>query len=236
MDHVGRYRLGLAALGLLACSVDARQLEPATGSAGSFMRDPGDGAGGDGNAAGGDGAGPSDLVDGCADLDTDGVGDCTVTLVENPSFTTDVSGWTADGTSAWAWDPMNALDDAPSGSGKLSAGTLRGSATQCVSLAAEGQVVIAYANVLVEEGDGSSANQADIEVSFFASDDCSGAPSGSFDTPPNKAAGAWAVVQAGGLPAAPIGSLAVALTAIKATDASAVTVYFDNVMVKAKAP
>ena len=37
------------------------------------------------------------LVDGCADLDTDGIADCKATLVKNPSFTSDANGWTPAG-------------------------------------------------------------------------------------------------------------------------------------------
>ncbi|HTQ05648.1 MAG TPA: hypothetical protein VMI54_17420 [Polyangiaceae bacterium] len=233
MDAVRFGSLALVTLGLFACSVDDRRLEAAGAAASSFTGASGDGEGGEGNP-GGTGSAPSDLVDGCADLDTDGVADCTVTLVENPSFTSDVDGWTPVGDAAWSWDPLNALDDTPSGSGKLTVDTPRGSAAQCVPLSVSGELVIAYTDVFVEAPDSGAMNQGDIGVTFFPSGDCSGTSSGSFDAPPSIALGQWVVVQAGGNPGIAIGSISVALTAIEAAGETQATVYFDNVMVRAK--
>ncbi len=232
-DFIRIFSFGTLLL-LAGCAVDDRQLSPAGGATGPITSDPGDGSGGDGNP-GPTGATPDRLVDGCADLDTDGVGDCTVTLVQNASFTSDVSGWTAGGDAAWVWDPLNALTDSPSGSGKLTVDTPRGSATQCVSVSSSNELIIAYVNVFVEPPDDGSMNQGDVSVSFFASADCSSAVLGSFDAPPSIVMGQWAVVQAGGLPTTAINSISVALTAVKSDTAALATVYFDNVMLKTKA-
>jgi len=194
----------------------------------------GDDTGGDGNG-GTTPPAPSTLVDGCADLDTDGVADCTVTLVQNPSFTSDVDGWTAMAGATWMWDPQNALDDTPSGSGKLTVETPRGSAVQCVPLTSTNEIIVAWANVFVEPPDDDSAhNQADVSATFFTSSDCSGVTAGSFEAPASDVKGAWSVVNAGGVPLMPIGSVSVALNAIKDTPAASASVYFDNVMLETK--
>jgi hypothetical protein len=225
------------ALGLVGCAVDDRHLEEGgAGAAGPLVVDPSGNSGGVGDGSAGGSSSPSDLVDGCADLDTDGIADCTTTLVENPTFTSDASGWTPVADAEWAWDPKNALDDTPSGSGRLSAGTPRPSAVQCVAIAGQ-QLVIGYVSVFVEAPDDTaSANQAELDVSYFASSDCSGPITGYFDAPPSAMMGAWTTVHAGSLSPTTTASALVALTGVKADDAATVTAYFDNVMVKTKAP
>lgn len=225
--------LSAVTLGCLACSVDDRQLVPADSGPPPLGRNDGPASDGSTPLTSPD---PTGLVDGCADLDTDGVGDCTVTLAQNPSFASDTSDWTAAASVSWAWAAHNALDDVPSGSGKLVVETPRGSATQCVTVASSHEVVIAYASVFVEPSDdGASLNEADVSATFFASTDCSGASVGSFEAPPSAVLGAWTVVQAGGYPATPIGSISLALNAIKDSAAPAVTAYFDNVLLRTKA-
>src|SRR5690349_6177499 len=99
------------ALCVCACSLDTRQLSGAAGGAGMQSTGGSGGASG-GTPDGGAGAATSsDLVDGCADLDTDGVADCTVTLVSNASFTSDVSDWAPVGDASLTWDSQNALSD-----------------------------------------------------------------------------------------------------------------------------
>ena len=182
------------------------------------------------------------LVNGCADLDTDGVADCTVTLVENPTFASDVESWAAVETATLAWDGQNALSDTPSGCALLTAtgasdidGSVLFRASQCVAVPAN-HVVIAYANARIAEGaTAEDAAQAELEVSFFDGEDCSGEPNGHFFTPP-AAADAWVTIQAGGLSGPGTTSASIALVGIKPYRADALSVCFDNVMVKAKAP
>lgn len=238
---LGRSSLAAVTLGLCACALDERQLLPASGDggaaagrlvAGEAGASEGQAAGGEGSLGGSSGA-AGDLVDGCADLDTDGVADCTTTLLENPTFTSDVSGWTATGGAELTWDPKNALSDLPSGSAKLSATSRLASAWQCVSLGGE-QLVIAYASAFVEAADVSAGAQ--LEVSFFAAGDCSGEREGYFETPPSAVADAWTTIQAGGLSKATTRSVSIALVGIKPASASELSAYFDNVMLKAQQP
>jgi hypothetical protein len=236
------------ALALSACALDDRQLELAPeeeGSGASGGEDPGAGGGGsdgEGGTAGTGGTGDMNgLVDGCADLDTDGVPDCTTTLVKNPSFASDVAGWTALTNATLTWDPRNALDDLPSGSARLGTGPVPASAprvgaTQCVALAGS-QLVIAYASAFVEAtGDAADSAGAAIEVSFFESADCSGKVNGFFGTPPGTVTDAWTTIHAGGLSKDATQSILVALIANKAALTTEVSAYFDNVMLKAKPP
>jgi len=182
------------------------------------------------------------LVNGCADLDTDMVADCTVTLVKNPTFKSDVVNWTAVDPATLAWDARNALGDTPSGCALLTAtgatdldGSVFVRATQCVAVPPN-QIVIAYANAAVAPGTGSTqAVEAELEVSFFDGEDCAGQSTGQFATPPTSAAG-WATIQAGTLSGAATTSASVALVGVKPFRADALSVCFDNVMVKAKPP
>src|SRR5262245_41663274 len=189
---VRRCALLTLTLGVCACTIDDRKLEPALeddGVAGAFAgRDAATGSGG---GAGATGTPDSALVDGCADLDTDGIADCETTLVQNPSFTSDVSGWTAQGDAKLFWDPKNELEDLPSGSAMLSAGTRRASASQCVALSGA-QLVIAYASAFVQApGDADKPATANLEVSFFQGNGCAGASNGYFETPASAGIGSW---------------------------------------------
>lgn len=176
------------------------------------------------------------LVDGCADLDTDGAPDCKVTLVMNPTFASDASGWIPIDDADLSWDPKNALSDLPSGSAKLSTTALRSSAVQCVVLEGE-RLVIAYASAFVEPPIvPSDPNEAELEVSFFGSDDCSGERTSYFRTPPSSRTGAWTTIQAGGISKPTTHSLSIELVGARAPAAAALTAYFDNVMLKAVDP
>jgi len=230
-------------LGLLACSVDDRALSNhpgpvsagGAGKSGASSTDSA-GAGGDEGGAGDRGFSGEGLVDGCADLDTDGIADCEATLVENATFKSDVDGWTALGDAKLSWEPENALGDLPSGSAKLRAGLARASAYQCVPLEGK-QLVIAYASAVVEPGDDpEEPPQALLEVTFFQGDGCSGMIDGYFETPPGSSSEAWSTIQAGNLSKDTTRSASVALVGIKPDSSSELGIYFDNVMLKAQAP
>jgi hypothetical protein len=246
-----------------ACSVDERTL--AGGSAGGRFPDGGTGdrpsddggktsTGGSSSSASGsssggktptagtggsgDGGQPSDdgLVNGCADLDTDGVGDCTITLVKTPTFTEDVSGWAAMGDATLSWDVKNALADAPSGSAKLRAITTRAAAQQCLPLDGR-KLVIAYANAfVVEAADDEHPLQAQLAVSFYDQASCAGEASGFFETPPSTQSATWVTIQAGGLSDESSRSMSISLVGVKPTAEAKLEAYFDNVMLKAQEP
>jgi hypothetical protein len=240
--------LGISAL---ACGVDDRMLRPSAGTDGGTT-DGGDGAsrphGGAGGAgsdmnAGGEAATPPSLpplVDGCADLDTDGVADCSVTLVKNATFQSDTSGWTGVAGSSLAWDAKNAVGDDPSGCALLTAqgstnidGTSLFRASQCVPVT-ENQLMIAYANAWVEASAVDDPARAALQVSYFAAEDCSGTATGYFVTPPSAAQGAWVTIQAGGVTDAGTQSVSVELVGVKPNRAESLNACFDNVMVKTK--
>jgi len=248
-------------LGLLACALDDRVLRPTdTGAAGESAarggspdgnageraeagtagadEDPRGGSGhgmsGKGGSSNGQG-GRAPLVEGCADLDTDGVADCTITLVSTPSFESDVSGWFPIGDAELSWDPKNALNDEPSGSAKLSGRPPLVQATQCVPIDAE-KLLIVYASAFVETKENADDAQAVLEISYFASDDCTGVFEGFFETPPSSETNAWTTIHAGSLSPPTTRSVSVTLVGGKARDATTQSVYFDNVMLKAQDP
>jgi hypothetical protein len=229
-------RAGALLLLLCACSSHDQAGAPAPGHGeiGAAAGAPADETGSEGGLGGA--ASSSDLIDGCADLDGDGVADCEATLVENPTFTRNVRSWKALGDAELSWASKNALDDRPSGSAKLSDNTPFASAPlsqaiQCVPSAGE-TLMIAYANAFVDPGDADESPEAELAVTFFDSDDCSGEAGSYFETPPSSVAGAWTTIQAGGLTSETTRSVSVALVGVKAKAASELTVYFDNVMLK----
>jgi hypothetical protein len=230
------------ALGLPACPVDERRLVPAptevstAGSASAAGGSEGEG-GSSGDAAGSSGEG---LVDGCADLDTDGVGDCGTTIVENPTFAEDVDGWKAAGGATLRCARKNALADLPSGSAEVTVqtpelGFRRVMAAQCVRLDGE-WLVVAYASAFVEPTeDAGDPVRAQLEVNFFEGEDCAGRSDGFFETPASSRMGEWTTIQAGGVSRSSTRSLSIALVGVKAASGSELAVYFDNVMLKANA-
>jgi len=234
-----RWLFGAAALIAAACGIDTRALDPDPSSAG-------DGSAGAPpetvTALAGQGGVPDTApasASGCADLDTDGVPDCDTTLVEDPAFTADVSGWTALGEATLRWAHKDSLGDGASGSALLGDDTPveevpRASAFQCVPLAGSA-LVVAYASAFVEPiDDVDDQPQAELEVTFFDGDDCSAESGGFFETPPSTVAGGWATVQAGGLSPDTTNSVGIALVGIKAPSSAELHVYFDNVMLKAE--
>lgn len=250
----------LACLGISACTLDTRTLHrDATTSAGAG-RDPG-GAGssatgsgasaGSGVDASSGGTGTTDpssnagsgvsplppLVDGCADLDSDGVADCKVTLAKNPSFETDVAEWKAVDGASLTWDSDNALADTPSGCARLRAGADSDSiyrASQCVAVPAD-QIIIAYANARVDVASaGTQMVHAELEVSFFDDPDCGGKSTGYFATPPSEASKDWVIVQAGSPSGPKTAAVSLSLVGIRPDPTNQQSVCFDNVMVKAK--
>lgn len=228
----------LPLLVVVACALDERELRPKRSTSGQNATQ-GTGDGENAEATDDPSTEPNEgivLVDGCADLDTDGVADCMATLVTTPSFTSDVEGWSAVDETALEWDSKNASSDKPSGSAKLSGQLTTLRAMQCVPLSGK-QVVIAYASAFVEaDEDDEDGTRALVEVSYFNHDDCSGESEGLFETPPSSASNEWTTVQAGGISNKTTQSVSIALVAVKADASANDAVYFDNVMLKAQEP
>ena len=143
---------------------------------------------------------PIATVGDCADLDEDGIADCQETLLINPSFKSDVLHWTVDAGASLTWDPRDALGASDSGSALLTAASERlrragGSslvtAGQCVRVTG-GQIVIAYANAWVDDGQDSTGNAA-LYVDFYNASDCTGTSTNSFSTPQplDASTGTW---------------------------------------------
>ncbi len=225
-------------LGVCSCSLDQRKLhlgEDDTAGApsnGGSEHAGSSGTGGMELPSGGSGGSGQGLVDGCADLDTDGVADCESTLVETPSFTEDVVPWVAVGDAALIWDESNALADSPSGSAKLRTNGPRATAIQCVKLSGQ-HLVIAYASTFAASSD-EAITEGLLEVSFFSTVDCTGKRDGFFETPPSSESDAWTTVQAGGVSGPNTASVSVGLVGVNPRPPADLTVYFDNVMLRAQ--
>lgn len=220
---------------LLGCSVDQRKLElgPLSSDGGAPLGSGASATGGNPEPSdtGGSDSGGAPLVDGCADLDTDGVSDCAVTLLANSTFKVDVSGWAAKPEAALEWARSNALADSPPGSASLTTSATRGSAIQCVPLVGQ-QLVIAYANTFIEQAS-PAGTQTLLEVSFFDEPGCFGERYRSFETPPANAAADWLTVHAGALTEPTTQSVELALVAVREpTTTGTVRCYFDNVLLK----
>lgn len=226
-------------LGVCSCSLDQRKLrlgedDTAGAPSGGSEHGASSSSGGTESPRGGSGGGAGQgLVDGCADLDTDGVADCESTLVETPSFTNDVVPWVAVGDAALSWDEKNALADSPSGSAKLSASVPRATAVQCVKLSGQ-RLVIAYASAFAVSESDEAAAEGLLEVSFFGTDDCSGKRDGFFETPPSSVSDAWTTVQAGGVSGPSTASVSVGLVGVNPRPPAELAVYFDNIMLRAQ--
>jgi hypothetical protein len=218
-----------------ACSLDRRRLHEATGGKSSSALGSAPAAGdsdvGGFASAGDSGFTAGGLVDGCADLDTDGVADCSVTLLENAEFAENVEGWEPQADAELTWDGMNALEDSRSGSAMLTAEADRASAEQCVKLQGR-KLVIVYANAFVE--DETELGQAELQVSFFENEGCDGEPTAYFETPASTSTNRWVTVQAGAISPAGMASLSVALVRLRKEAPEQIRVYFDNVMLKSK--
>jgi hypothetical protein len=228
--------LAFTGIVLVSCSIDERQLEPKPGAAGTSGVSNSLDAGGEGSVAGGEsgggaaGAPTSDgLVEGCADLDTDGVADCEVTLVKNPSFTDGVDGWLPLEGTALTWAEKNALSDLPSGSALIQ-GAPHSRATQCLPLHGQ-RLVIAYASAFVES-DIEEAGHALLAVSFFDTAGCEGESRGFFETPASGVVGTWSTIHAGSLSHPETRSISVTLVGVIGNAES--KFYFDNVVLEAR--
>jgi len=252
----------------LGCKVDNRELKGGAGSSGASNTSTGGRStnGGVGNAHAGEGGagelpeaaaagagtpaaggagGATDtgpvappLVDGCVDLDENGVGDCTETLLKNASFKLDTLDWTADVGATLGWSDSNAYEDLPSGAGLVAStvgardvdGLVLASATQCVPVAAGTKLEI-IANVFIKPGQGEGL--AGISIFFFDQASCMGNIKDSFDTS-GAATGTWSTLRGVHTVADGVGSMLVRLTASKPYRSESFEAKFDNILVKSQ--
>ncbi len=211
----------------------------------------GGGDSGAGDRGGAAGAGVDErppFVDGCADLDRNGVGDCKETLLKNADFETDISDWTAEQDTLLEWNMHDAWGvEGTSGSALVSSvgvldpnsdnAVLR-AASQCVAVGGM-QLVTVYANAFVESGQPDLTGRAQIVVFFFDGDNCTGAFTNSFTTPqPLDTDGidTWLELKAGSVTGLSTKSILVKLGLSRAYKAESFRARFDNLLVKAQTP
>jgi hypothetical protein len=180
------------------------------------------------------------VLDGCADLDSDNVADCSETIVENPDFEADVSKWMAGNEATVDWHTDNAAGDLPSGSALVAStgvidasgsGVALRTAQQCVSIDGS-RLVIVYANAFVES-DQDPQGRAEVDVAFFDSQDCSGPLTTTFSTPQplDPSVDVWFTLKAGSVSGATTKSAQIKLGVLKPFRAQSFRARFDNVLV-----
>jgi hypothetical protein len=183
---------------------------------------------------------PVATVGDCADLDEDGIADCQETLLSNATFDGDVTHWNADVGASLTWDSRDALAAPGSGSALLTAassafdagGSSLLTAGQCAAVTG-GQIVIAYANVLVDEGQDQNGDAA-VYVDFYDASNCTGTSTRSFSTPQplDARVGAWLTLKAALLTTTATHSARVMLAIEKPFQAQSFHARFDNLLLK----
>jgi hypothetical protein len=210
------------------------------GSSGGTPPQATGGTGGGGSDAGGNGGtaagnGP-ELVEGCVDLDGNGVGDCKETLLQNADFKSDVENWLVGASPQITWSELNPALDVPSGSAAVSFvseasdedGVIGAAAAQCLRVEGDAKLELAgNAFIGPDQGEG----LATISAWSFETDDCSGARLDAFDLAHSQT-GLWLTLR--GEPTLPPAtrSLLVRLGVTKAVRAATFQVLFDNVLVR----
>ena len=221
--------------GSVAASAGAA--ESSAGSPSASGGDPGVPSRG-GAASGGE----PDAVDeygagGCGDLDHDAVQDCAETVLSNPRFNRDESGWQAEPSTAVKWDPRNARPDQTSGALAVTnaliyegEGMTLGGSRQCQPTVG-GKKYLVAARAFIPGGQGEAS--AGISISFYGIDGCedyflSAAPPLMMVSGPD----AWGVIQ--GTVQAPLAahSAYVRLVTVKPFKQAPTQALFDDVLVR----
>jgi hypothetical protein len=211
--------------------------EPSGGTGGATAGTSGSGgsAGGGGGQAG---EGGSFGTGGCGDLNHNDVLDCQETLVANPRFDVDLTGWEVDPTLEQDWDERNAWQGDVSGALSVvndtvveEMGFTMGGSRQC--LPATGGVTYQFAALIFVPG-GQGPGDASMNLGFFAADDCAAFPLTAANSTPVIAVDAWQL--SSGSVKAPAGtrSMFVRLVATKPYEEPPLEALFDNVLVRAK--
>jgi hypothetical protein len=265
MQGVHRYWLALLGMPCLlsACPVDDRALSENEASSGSADLAVGSSAGAAANVTGGAGGsnpagaaggltdggnageagepnsgGPA-LVNGCADLDNDGVSDCTETLLDNAEFDKNVTLWTAEPDASLSWDARDLLGGAGSGSALVTSFTVSDSvgdsfvaAEQCVSVRA-GAILTVSASAYIDAS--AVTGRAAISLWFFQSDACAGDTAAEvYKTPEQFASSKLITLQGTALVPELVQSVRVRLGVIKPFKADPFAVHFDNVLLRVR--
>ncbi|HEY8943353.1 MAG TPA: hypothetical protein VIM73_03780 [Polyangiaceae bacterium] len=195
-------------------------------------------AAGSTNAAGSS-AGGAINSDACPDLDKDSVPDCEESLVKNPSFDTDVSGWIKEPSADQSWLDEDADKRRKSGSLNVQNinvvdidGSFMAGSKQCLPVTG-GKNYVFYAKAFVASGQ-SATPQGGFNVQFFGSTDCSGdALTGRTSNLPSEL-DTWSVIQMSSQAFSNAKSMLVRLVVLKPFNAQPSNVLFDDVLVRAE--
>jgi hypothetical protein len=182
---------------------------------------------------------PAPGANGCPDLDGNGVGDCTETLVMNPGFDTNTASWAAEPGVVISWDGAGDLAQ-KSGSGALAVlsktvsqtapGWFMAGAVQCMPVdPTQTYDFAAELSVGANNGGGSGL----LGMFFYTSSDCSGSVMGTFMSSQVTATGMCeSLTILSHTPPAGSASVALRLVSIKPFSEPPLTVEFDNVLFK----
>ena len=249
-----RPRFVLSSLALIwaccACTLDERKLvlsgaggsTPLAAGAGAAQLEAGGAAPGENAGQGGEAGevagGASGFVNSCADLDGNGVSDCSETLLENATFDANVTQWEAHPGATIAWDAKDLLGASASGSALVTASGSMDSdgygiavAEQCLSVR-DGTVLQVFANAAFDAGPVTGG--AEIGMWFFAGEACSGdTPNEVYETPKEFTAGKTLTLRGAKGVSPQIKSVRVRLGVIKPFRAESFTVRFDNILLRA---
>ena len=240
--------LGIVALlasAFVACSVDDRELHPRSSGGASGLAEGGGapidaGFGGDGGA-GGATALPLPVCDYGA-----GVAEGCDTLVDNPGFAGDESGWAPEeGSVTMTWKSEDAASHPDSGSlsvvnslsGEADGIAIRGAA-QCLSTTPRQAYGIA-ADVFIPEAQGNGLDggpwvaSAGVSIIFYDGASCDGFTLSNVTSEVTDQPGAWAHLEGRGVSPQGAGSMSVRLVTIKNFREYTFEARFDNVLVKA---
>jgi len=188
-----------------------------------------------GGASGGGTGGTVAAV--CPDLNHDTISDCTQTLVMNGDFKQTSADWTPDPDAALVWTALNGVPGSGSGSLEVTnsgttamdaSGFNREGAWQCVPVTASLTYLFA---VQASVAGGQASGWGELDLSFYASRDCTGPDTGrDVQSQQALAASTWTTLT--GTAQIPLGiqSIAVRLLAVKSVTGAPFKVDFDNVL------
>lgn len=245
---MSRFHLGLGgtliALLSSACSLDDRTLTPAANaSAGTGGTAPVLDSGSSGEGGAGASALPPLPV--CT-FGKDPAADC-YTLVNNPGFATDTSGWDAEMPSiSMSWSSEDAAGDPASGSLSVEStlyGTADGvgirGASQCLQTA-PGNAYGFASDIYIPDGQGAGPDggsydaTAALSIIFYEMSDCTGYSAANFTSDIASQTGKWGHYEGRAVAPKNAASMVVRLVTLKNFREFEFKALFDNVLVKAE--
>ncbi|HEY4157586.1 MAG TPA: hypothetical protein VGM29_05795 [Polyangiaceae bacterium] len=191
------------------------------------------GAGGTSSAGAG-----SARASACPDLDQDSVADCSESLVKDSAFDSqNLADWSADPATDQGWQNLDADGRSDSGSlrvdnttqSSLSGLTMSGT-RQCI--AAIGGASYEFFAKLYIKSDQSSTGSGGMNLSFYASTDCSGDALLSRTSNLPAALDSWSIAEMDADAPPNAQAMSVRLVCVKTFDAAPLSVLFDDVLVK----